>query len=518
MKKFLSILLAITMIFSFMSIIGFAEEIEEENSLPVIFVDGIASSAIINADTKESLFPPSASAILSAVGDLAEPLAKAIDERDLSSIGVPVSQALVKMFDSIACDENGAPVYNTVSEYKIPTAQDFETGKAYEDLDGFSYGEAIKFSYDWRLDVVTIASQLRDCIESVLENTDAEKVNLVGFSMGTCIVTTYLHEYDYEYVNDVIMLSGAYNGVACCGEPFSGQVDFDEKGLVAFLKTVLGQDISTSLVKVLIDVLYSAGIVTNITDYLDELSAQILDDLFKNGLQKTFARFPGMWALVPYNMYDSAKELALDPNTTAEFIEKIDYYHNEIQANNEKILNGVMERGGNLAIISKYGSTIPPVSVSQKNIGDLVLDVVNTSFGAKCATADTTLGADYIQAVDCGHNHISPDNMIDASTCVYPEYTWFIKGLNHADHTEGMWDLIKFIFASETQPTVFDNADFSQFLISLGENELVPLTAENDIYKYDEIPDVGETLFEKIINILKLMFNAFINFFKSMFK
>ncbi len=517
MKKILSIFLAAVMIFSFMSIIGFAKEAQENNSLPVIFVDGIASSAIINTETGESQFPPSASAILAAVGDLAEPLAKAIDNRDLSSIGVPVSKALVKMFDGVACDVNGDPIYPTDSEYKIPTAEDFESGEVYEALDGFSYGEAIKFSYDWRLDVITIASQLHDCIEAVLENTGAEKVNLVGFSMGTCIVTTYLHDYNYEYVNDVAMLSGAYNGVACCGEPFSGQVDFDEKGLVAFLKTVLGPDITTSLVKVFVDILYNAGIVTGITDYLDVLSEQILDDLFENGLQKTFARFPGMWALVPYDMYDSAKELALDPKTTDEFLAKIDYYHNEIQVNNKAILDGVMERGGNLAVISKYGSTIPPVSVSQKNIGDLVLDVVNTSFGATCATADTTLGADYLQTVECGHNHISSDKMIDASTCAYPEYTWFIKGMFHANHTEGMWDLIRFIFASETQPTVWDSEAYPQFLISLGNNELVPLTVENDIYKYEEIPEVEESFFKKIINIIKVFFKSFIDFFKSMF-
>jgi DNA polymerase III beta subunit len=209
-------------------------------------------------------------------------------------------------------------------------------------------------------------------------------------------------------------------------------------------------------------------------------------------------------------LLNAIKRVAVCSNSTTNLI-RLDI------SNNKAILDGVIENGGNLAIVAKYGSTIPPVSVSQMNIGDSVIDTVNTSFGATCAKADSTLGENYVQAVDCGHNHISPDNMIDASTAAYPEYTWFIKDLMHADHTAAQWELIRFIFESEKQPTVTDSETYPQFLISLEDESIVPHTAENDTGKYGNSTEKGETLFEKIANIIKSIFNTIKAFFIDMF-
>ena len=212
---------------------------------------------------------------------------------------------------------------------------------------------------------------------------------------------------------------------------------------------------------------------------------------------------------------DDAKALLIGDNVSDEFIAKIDYYHN-IQGQNKEILDGVIENGGNLAIISKYGSTIPPVCVSQLNIGDMVIDTVYTSFGATCALANTTLGADYVQKVDCGHNHISADNMIDASTAAYPEYTWFIKDLMHADHTAAQWELIRFIFDSEAQPTVSDSEAYPQFLISI-DDEIIPLTAENDTGKYGSDESASNGFLAKVISFFKMFINTVKNFISKLF-
>ncbi|MBQ8210495.1 MAG: alpha/beta fold hydrolase [Clostridia bacterium] len=507
-KKSVCIVLSVLMMLSALSSVAFAAD--EEKLTPVVFVDGIMSSDIVYAETGENAFVPSTDDIVNAVKDLIVPLGKSIGNGDYSELGEPLSEALVKIFDGIACDENGKPVYNTVSNYSIPTEEEILSGKIAKECKnlGFDAEEVVHFSYDWRLDMVTIASLLHDCIEAVLEATGAEKVNIVGFSMGTCVVTTYLHEHGYEYVDGVVMLSGGFNGVSTCGEPFSGQIMFDETGLVTYLKTMLGDDVSASMINVLFDALSKAGVLGNILSIAEEMNYAILDDVFELGLGTTFARMAGIWALIGQDDYEKAKELLIGDNVSDEFIAKIDYYHYEIQANNEEILDGVIENGGNLAIIAKYGSTIPPVCESQLNIGDSVIDTVNTSFGATCATADTTLGEDYVQAVDCGHDHISADNMIDASTCVYPEYTWFIKDLMHSDHTQAQWELISFIFESETQPTVCDNENYSQFLINVDE-EIVPLTEHNnsDIYA-----SAQKTFFEKIYDFLRTFWEILMSF------
>ncbi len=513
MKKFLSILMAVMILLSAMSVIAFAEE----DMTPVIFVDGIGSSATVNTETGVTVFPPSADSIIAGVSDAALPLIEAIAGGEYEKASKPLCDALVTIFDGMACDKNGNPVYPTASAYKMPTKEEILSGKIAEETEnlGFEAEEVVYFSYDWRMDMQTIASELNDLVKFVKETTDADKVNLVGFSMGSCVVTTYLHDYGYEDIKDVVILSGAFNGVSTCGEPFSGQIAFDEAGMVTFLKTMFGNSFSDMLISALIDVLHQSGVLGSVLEIAEEMNYAILDDVFEMGLKTTFARMPGIWSVIPYNMYDAAKELLIGDNVSEEFVAKIDYYHN-VQAQNKELLDGVIENGGHLAIIAKYGSTIPPVCVSQLNIGDMVIDTVYTSFGATCAKANSSLGADYTQAVDCGHNHISADNMIDASTTAYPEYTWFIKDLMHADHTAAQWKLIRFIFASDNQPTVNDSETYPQYLISIDE-EIIPLTAENDSGKYGQATEKGESLFAKIINIIKSFFNAIKAFFADLF-
>ena len=508
MKKFLCVLLSVMMIISASSVLAFAKE----DVTPVIFVDGIGSSNTVNTETGETVFPPATDAIISGVSKAALPLMGALASGNYEEVSEPLCEALVTIFDGMACDENGNPVYPTTSAYEFPTAEEILSGEIAKNTVnlGFDAEEVVYFSYDWRMDMQTVAAQLNDLVKLVKDTTGAEKVNLVGFSMGSCVVTTYLHDFGYEDVKDVVILSGAFNGVSTCGEPFSGQIAFNEEGMIAYLKTMHGNGFSDKLVKALLDVLQAAGVLGNVLDIAEELNYAILDDVFEKGLKTTFARMPGIWSVVPYNMYEDAKDLLIGDNVSDEFIAKIDYYHN-VQGQNKEILDGVIENGGHLAIISKYGSTIPPVCVSQLNIGDMVIDTVYTSFGATCALANETLGADYVQAEDCGHNHISADNMIDASTAAYPEYTWFIKDLMHADHTAAQWELIRFIFASEEQPTVSDSETYPQFLISIDE-EIVPLTEENDTGKYGSDEKAENGMLAKIMNFFKMFIDAVKNF------
>ena len=86
------------------------------------------------------------------------------------------------------------------------------------------------------------------------------------------------------------------------------------------------------------------------------------------------------------------------------------------------------------------------------------------SIGATCSPIAETLGDGYKQAnIDCGHNHVSPDKKIDASTCKYPEYTWFVKGNPHNKFNAPYREFITWAILFDGQPTVHSNEKYPQF-------------------------------------------------------
>ena len=117
------------------------------------------------------------------------------------------------------------------------------------------------------------------------------------------------------------------------------------------------------------------------------------------------------------------------------------------------------------------------------------------SFGATCADVDGTLGEGYKQAKECvcGKNHVSADNQIDASTCRFPDITWFGKNLKHTCADNFIAELVNLIVYSDRQITVWDYAEYPQYLINLNGEELVPLTKENagEILPYEETTIMG---------------------------
>ncbi len=497
----MSIFLSVLMLCTSMSAVAYATD-NDKNDVPVIFVDGIASTDVINTETGESVLPPSASAIISGVSQAVLPLIASLTLNNNSLLDTPVSNALKTIFEGSACDENGDPIYPTNSVFEWPTEE--EILAKYTEESGYTSSDPIVFSYDWRLDMVSISSQLHEFIEYVLDVTGADKVNLIGFSMGTCVVMTYMHDYDYEYVNNVVLLAGAYNGVSTCGEPFSGKIAFSDEALVRYIYTMLGEDFSDNLIKGIIDAVYQSGLVDNILDFAADLTYEILDDIYETAFKETFARMAGFWSLIPYDLYDEAKDLIIGDNVSDIYVAKIDYYHYEIQGNNAEIIDTARDLGINVSIVAKYGSTVPPCIESINEIGDSVIDTKFESFGATCSLANTTLGNDYVQAIDDGHNHISADNLIDASTCQYPENTWFIKGLNHAEHNDSEWELCDFLLNSEEQPTVWDNENYPQFM-TLVDDKFVPMTSENATNVYAQVTEVEDTYYEKFLHTIKTL-------------
>jgi hypothetical protein len=127
-----------------------------------------------------------------------------------------------------------------------------------------------------------------------------------------------------------------------------------------------------------------------------------------------------------------------------------------------------------------------PLVPTWTNDSDGTVDTKYASVGGTIAPLGETLGEDYVQAVDCGHNHLSADGKVDASTCLFPESTWFIDGQSHVgvfcngEEFNDYADLVVWLATSEKQPTVHDNPAFPQFTKAVGENNDLEPIVEND--------------------------------------
>ena len=220
-----------------------------------------------------------------------------------------------------------------------------------------------------------------------------------------------------------------------------------------------------------------------------EYTNNIIDKLLSDGairrlLRETVAKMPGIWSLIGDDYYEDAKAYVFnepeDAETYAELIEKIDAYHYNVQKHSAEIMETARQATGKIGVIAKYGQRLIPIINRSTIQSDGTIDVKGTSCGATAADIGRTLGENYVQAVDDGHNHLSPDGVIDASTALYPDQTWFIKNLEHPRGSDYVDDLILYICYADHQVTVFENAEFPQFVTySLVENTVSPQT-ENE--------------------------------------
>lgn len=354
----------------------------------------------------------------------------------------------------------------------------------------YGYSKSFYFRFDWRKDMHTLAGELHDYIQRVKKVTGSDKVAITAFSQGNCVVMTYLYEYYYNQtdpevrddITSVVFICGAMNGVAACADPISGNIGIDSLSLLRFLKSALGESSSTIGLYYMIEVLYAAGLFDWLVDIVNEYLDQRLDNAIDPYLLETFGAIPGFFAMMSPERYAEAEDFLFGTPERQEkyagLLEKNRYYHNEVQANMSNIIDEMMAEGKNVGIIAEYGYPMAPFTSDNDRMSDFSICTTDESFGATCSDVDGILGLDYTQAeeCECGKNHVSADLQIDASTCLYPDITWFGKGLKHDAGSRFWGNLIDLILYSDEQITIWDYEDIPQFMENYNGEYLVPLT------------------------------------------
>ena len=132
------------------------------------------------------------------------------------------------------------------------------------------------------------------------------------------------------------------------------------------------------------------------------------------------------------------------------------------------------------------------------------------SFGATAAKLDKGLSKSYIDSL-ADKKYVSPDNKIDASTCMFKDTTWFIKDCAHAVFPDSMDDLMAEFINSKGTMTVFTSEKYPQFLqYNTADESITPVEGTDP-----EVPEPGSN--EKRFSSFIRFFTAIMNFFKKLF-
>lgn len=503
MKKVISVVLAIVLTFS-ACVPAFANDDKCDCGItPVVYVVGFGDALYKDIDTDElkSLFPPEGDAITKSIPDLlAAVFCLLIGYND--GFGTYVSKGANIMLGELACNLDGTAKPGTGIEPMNPI-YDTHMLPAFTPEDGMGKGY-FKFRYDWRLSPVENAELLDEYISEVKEVTGHDEIVLSAHSQGNTIVMTYIQLYGTDGIEKIVCLSPAYQGLSLIGSLFKRDVSVADKGdaLEDFLRGIMGEnDTQSKTILSLVSFINKVGAINKILNGLQNTLDSELDKVFDECLIDIFGTMPGLWAFVPAEDYEEAKASMFGDNEKyAAIIEKTDYYYENVQTKTVELLEEAKANGTDIVIASGYNISTIPVTSDDAVHGDLLIDTEYMTLGATCAEITGTLGDGYTQAeTDCDHNHISPDNIVDASTCAFPEYTWFFKGNGHNDFDDDYCEFIEWAIRYDGQPTVWSDEKYPQFM-EVGEDGLVPVNAQ------EKFQNEEETFFSPVIDFIKELF------------
>ncbi len=470
MKKLISIVLSLIMIFSCVTI-AFAQE---DDYAPTIHITGMANTSLImdlGLETEKQVFGAEEEDMNAMIENLIAPVLFFLLGGSEKRFAKSLVEAVKLVFEYIKYDKNGDSAYNVTIERQPRVSLGYSS-----------------FIYDWRADPMVVADELRTFVEEVKAFYGSEKVNLIAESMGGVIASAYIYKYGYADLNAVIYRSTAMYGLTLIGELYTGNFDFKAKDIAQYVNNfMLGESSQQVVIRSLIKNV-APFIVNPLINKIDRFFENESEYIYNEFLIDIFGYLPGLWSFVPNEYYEDAKDFMLDETENAKLIEKIDVYQYEVRPVINSTIKSMEADGVTVAFVSHYGFSAIPATQNKSYMADALIDTKYTSGGAICSNYGETLGDDYVQAVDDGHNHISPDRMIDASTCLLPEKTWFVKGMLHTWYSDDYSDLYAYILEQNGTATIHSNPKFPQFLMNNEDDgTTLPMTKENMNFNNDKV-------------------------------
>lgn len=489
-KKFLCIFLSVLLLIPSFAIGSFAKNSDCCEYYPTIIIPGFLQSAthLYNEDGSLAarsdgsvyegpFFLDSTSDIVkSAVKKALVPLLSVLFKQSDTNnrFADTVSELLGDiLMEKIKCDENGQPVYNVDAEhYNYSFAECSAAEKAHiinsipvqGVIDVIGEDHVYFYSYNSLGNLDDITKELYDFIQLVKTETGHDKVNIVPISQGGSIFNNLL-EYYPQVMNDfnrIVYAVPALDGTELISDIYKNGLNTADDALYSYmLPSLVGED-TGSLINLLIRIL-PKSVLKNTLD-------TAVDSLIKNYLKNCTT----LWAFVKTADYEMLADRYLSGEENAAIRKQTDSYQ-QARINSDKNILKAIENGIEVFNITNYSTPLYSLTASWDKVNaDGVIDFDSTSMGAYSLGNDVTLPDGYVQQGNefrtCSdpenHNHIDPHHIVDASTGLLPDHTFYYYKGSHVDTSsnDALLALVAKLLADDNFKDIYTYPDeFPQF-------------------------------------------------------
>ena len=286
------------------------------------------------------------------------------------------------------------------------------------------------FSYASFGNIYEIANELYDLIQTAKAEHGGTTVNLAPVSQGGSLFGALMQIYKdkgralSEDVHRVCLIVPAANGTALLGDIYRyGLLDDDDALYGYMFPSLLEEDWLGYLIPLLLRILPNA----DVNSILDTAVHKLVEDYLEYSTC--------MWALLPSEDYPALREMYLSDPEDAEIRRQTDWYYQAQCDYKQNILDAKAD-GVEFFDIVDYNKALYPICDSWDKVNaDGVIDLASTSLGATSAPVGQTLPTDYTQqntyCADPSHQHIDADRIVDASTGILCDSTFYFKGQHH---------------------------------------------------------------------------------------
>ena len=486
MKRTIALLLCLVLLCGTFSVCAAAKETIAScggkcEYYPTIIVPGLGQSSVVMVDEngdfirdkdgkKASAFP----AYLQTgklIKTLAKPLLLSLFLQKDAGLSDAFAAAIGDAFGVNACDLNAQPVGSVVTEkYPYPYSQynDEEREVTNSHVPFEMYPTDLPrdhlyyFAYNSFGNHIGLAEELFDFIKMVQAQTGHKKVNLVPLSQGASIVSAMLdyHPEIGDMLHKIMFVVPALDGSKIIGDVFTDRVTFLDSDYLyhGFLENIRLLDQTTaSFLELVLRILP------------DEVWMAALKKGVKTLVEDVMTTSTGMWALCPSGDYEAAAAKYLSAPERANIKAQTDRYYG-VQKRSRANIAALVKKGVQVFCVAEYDYAL--INVGERwndQNADFIIQLDSTSMGATAAKVGETLPADYKQqntkCTNPAHNHISPDRVVDASTGLLPDTTFYFKNQRHdlTQHNDVILKLAMQLIANDNIKDVYSSPDFPQF-------------------------------------------------------